>query len=113
MISTEPTAGTLYTCTYFENENVAKKSAEQALTSSRDGTLGKIQGKVLSEKRMEVEGHPALEMQASARGNSLVDCKYILDGNRLYMVMVVTTVKEDREAKTVQRVMDSFKILKR
>jgi hypothetical protein len=112
MISTEPTASTSYSCTYFESENIGKKSSDEALKSVRDGSLGKIQGKVLSEKRIQVEGHSALEVQASARGNSLFDCRYIVDGNRVYMVMAVVAVKEDREAGTVQRMMDSFKILR-
>ena len=112
MISTEPTASTSYSCIYIDKENNGKKSPDEALTSGRDGSLGKIQGIVLSEKRIEVEGHPAPEMHASARGNSLFDCRYILDGNRLYMVIAIATVKEDREAGTVQRVMDSFKIFR-
>ena len=31
-------------------------------------------------------------------------------GNRLFMIMAVATVEEDREPKTIQRMLDSFKI---
>lgn len=113
MISARPTAHTYYGFNYFEKESIGRKSPDEALVSARDGSLRKIQGTVLTEKRLEIEGHPALDTQASARGDSLYDSRLIIAGNRLYMISAVATVKDKREAKTVQRVMNSFKILRK
>ena len=91
----------------------ARNRPDQALESARDGSLGKIQGALLNQKRIEVQGYPALEMQARARGNSLVDSRMIVAGNRLYMIMAVATVEQDREPKTVRRVFESLRILRK
>ena len=83
------------------------------LRAARDGSLRKIQGTILDEKQIKVDGYPALETQASVRGDELFDSRIIVAGKRVYMITAVATSKEDREAKTVQRVMDSFRILQK
>lgn len=113
LVSVNPTSSTVYACSYVEDEAVAKKSSDQALESARDGSLRKTEGTVINQKRLTVQGYPALEMQANARGNSLLDSRFIIVGKRLYTIMAVTTVKQDREAQTIQRVFESFNIIKR
>lgn len=112
MVSVQTTSSTVYTCTYFEDETLSTRSPDDVLESARDGSLNKTQGTVITQSRLTVQGYPALEMQARARGNSLLDSRMILAGKRLYMVMAVATTGQDREAKTVRRVIDSFRILK-
>jgi hypothetical protein len=96
--------------TYLENENVAQKSPDQALVSARDGGLRKIQGTVLAQEKITVQGYPGLDVQARARGNSLADLRFVVVGNRLVMIMALATAEQHREPKTVQRVLDSLKI---
>ena len=112
MVSVNPTSSTSYMCSYAEDESIRRKSADEALESARDGSLRKTQGTLISQKRTTVQGYPALDMQMRARGNSLVDSRLILVGDRLYMVMAVAMVPEEGEAKTVQRMFESFKIIK-
>jgi hypothetical protein len=71
--------------------------------------LRKVQGTVLSKKRIAVQGNPGLEIRASARNNSSVDARLILVSDRLYMIMVVET-GQSNDVKTVQRVFRSFKL---
>ena len=112
IISTQPNAATAYMCSYVENENLASKSADDILNAARDGGLAKIQGTVKSEKRLTIQDYPALTVQANARGNSLADIQIVVAGKRLYMLMVVNTVAQDREEKSVERMFRSFKVLK-
>ena len=112
MVSVKPSSSTVYMCSYLDDENIGRKSADDALNSARDGSLRKTQGTVVSQNRTMVQGYPALDMQARARGNSLLDARFVIAKNRLYIIMAATTVPEDREAKTIQRIIDSFKILK-
>ncbi|HKB97519.1 MAG TPA: hypothetical protein VKD23_01905 [Terriglobales bacterium] len=112
-ITANPTTHTAYSCFYFDQESIVGKSPNEVLGAARDGSLRKVQGTLLTEKRIEVEGYPALDTQASARGNSLFDSRIIVAGKRIYMITAIATAKEDREAKTVKRVMDSFKILRK
>jgi hypothetical protein len=110
VITAAPTDHTTYMFTYVEHENIGQKSPDQTLDSAREGGLRKIQGTVLTQKRITVQGYPGLDVQARARGNSLADLRIVAVGNRLVMIMALATVGHDREPKTVQRVLDSFKI---
>lgn len=112
-ITANPTTHTAYSCFYFDQESIVGKSPDEVLKAARDGSLSKIQGTILDEKRIKVDGYPALETQASVRGHELFDSRIIVAGKRVYMITAVATAKEDREAKTVQRVMDSFRILQK
>jgi hypothetical protein len=112
LVSVKPTKNTAYMCSYVEGENIGSKSPDEALESARDGSLRKTQGTAIGQKRMTVQGYPALDMQARARGNSLLDSRLIVADKRLYLIMAVAAVPQDREAKTIQRMFDSFKIIK-
>jgi hypothetical protein len=112
-ISAQPTKSTDYTCSYVDNQSDPQRSPQQILESARDGSLKKTQGVLISQKELMIQGYPALDMQAHARGNSLVDTRLILVNGRLYMLMAVATVEGDREPKTIRRLFDSFRILKK
>jgi hypothetical protein len=112
-ITASPTPRTAYSCVYFDQESIAGKSPDEVLVAARDGSLRKIQGTTLNEKRIEVEGYPALDTHASARGNELFDSRIIIAGKRVYMITAFASTKEDRQEKTEQRVMNSFKILRK
>jgi hypothetical protein len=110
MITASPTEHTAYSFSIVENENIGQKSPDQALDFALEGSLRRIQGTVITQKNITVQGCPALEVQARARGNSRVDLRMVVAGNRLIMIMAVATVERDREPKTVQRMFDSFRI---
>ena len=112
LVSVKPTSSTAYMCSYAEDENIGRKSPEEALDSARDGSLRNTQGTAISQKPTTVQGYPALDMQARARGNSLIDSRMIIADKRVYMIMAVATVPQDREEKTFQRMVESFKIIK-
>jgi hypothetical protein len=94
----------------MEHPNVGQKSPDQALEAARDGGLRKIQGTTLMQKKITVQGYPALDVQARARGNSLADLRIVVAGNQLCMIMAVATADGDREPKTIQRMLDSFRV---
>jgi hypothetical protein len=110
VISAAPTDHTAYMITCMEQPNVGQKSPDQALDAARDGALRKIHGAPLTQRRITVQGYPALDVQARARGNSLADLRIVAAGNRMFIIIAVATVDDDREPKTVQRMLDSFKI---
>src|SRR5258707_28115 len=109
-ITAAPTSHTSYSCDYTARDHDGGESSDRILEAARDGSLRKIQGTVLNQRRITVQGYPGLEMQVSARGDSLVDERLLVVGDRLYMIIAVATIKQDREPKTIRRVFDSFKI---
>lgn len=110
-VSVKPNGRAAYVCSYADDENIGRKSPDEALESARDGSLSKTQASVISQKRTTVQGYPALDMQARAGGNSLIDSRMIVAGKRFYMIMAVTPVQQDREDKTIERMVESFKII--
>jgi hypothetical protein len=93
MITATPTDHTSYVFTYVEREKVGQQSPDQALAGARDGALRKVQGTLLTQKTITVQGYPGLDVQARARGNSFVDLRFVVVGNRLFMIMAVATVE--------------------
>ncbi len=110
LINAASTGSRAYSCSYVELENASQKSTDQVLESARDGSLRKVQGTLLKQNQLIVQGFPGLQFQARVRGNSLMDSRMVLVGKRLYMVMAVATAGEHTEPKTVQRMFDSFKL---
>lgn len=111
VVTAEATKTTAFTCSYLDDDSGQIKSPDQALESGRDGSLRQTQGTLISQERLTVQGFPALDVHASAAGNSLLDSRMVLAGKRLYMIVAVATVAEDRDPNTIRRVLDSFKIL--
>jgi len=109
-ISVASVRNSAYTLAYVERTNVGEKSSEKALESARDGSLRKAEGTLLTQNRITVQGFPGLDMQARARGNTFMDSRMVVVGNRLYMIMAVAASEQDREPKTLQRIFDSFKL---
>lgn len=110
LVSVQPTSSTAYMCSYVENDNLANKTPDEILEAARDGSLKKTQGTLMSQSRLTVQGYPALDVQAQARENSVTDSRIVLAGKRLYMIVAVAGAQE-REPKTVQRVLNSFKMI--
>ena len=112
-ITAQPTDNTTYTCTYFDRQSDPGSSPQQILQASLDGSLKKIQGTLISQKELTIQGYPALDALASARGNSLVDYRMILANGRMFLLKGVAMDATNRDPKTFQRFKDSFKILRK
>ena len=110
IVSVKASDSTEYMVSFVEDDSIAGKSADEVLANARDGSLAKIQGKVLQQNQLTVQGYPALEVQASARGNSWIDSRLVVVGKRLYMIMAIATVEQDRDTKNIHRMFESFKI---
>lgn len=85
-ITAKPTSHTSYSCDYTERDSPRTESSDKILESARDGSVRKIQGTVLTQRRITLQGYPGLEIQVSARGDSLVDERLLLVRNRLYVI---------------------------
>jgi hypothetical protein len=108
-VSTQPNDHVAYNCTYVEYPSLITQSPDEVLTEASNGGLKNVQGTLISEKQITVDGHPARDVQARAGENSTYDTRLILVGNRLYMLMVVDTGKPRRDGKNIQKFFDSFK----
>jgi hypothetical protein len=108
VVIAKPANDTEYSCIYVEGGNLDSMTPDEVLESVRGASLRKIQGTVLNQKRVTVQGHPGLEMEARGRDNSLVDARFWLVGHRLYILTAIARA-QGREPKTVRRMFDSVK----
>jgi len=111
MVTAQPTQDTAYMCSYYDRVDDPESTPQEVLETSRDGSLNKIQGSLISQKNMTIQGYPAIDVQAHARQDSLVDLRLILVNKRLFMLMAIAP-NGKREPKAVKRFFDSFKLHK-
>ena len=78
------------------------------LDGARAGSIRKVEGALLSEEKLTLDGHPGREFKSTARGNQFVDTRMYLVDQRLYLP---TAVHPDRESSDVPKFFSSFKIL--
>ena len=99
-----------FTVAYVQRQNTTDKTEGEVLESARDGSLRNVQGVLVKQNRINVQGYPALNVQAHARGNSFLDSRLVVAGDRLYIIMVVAPSGYARDLKNVQRFFDSLKL---
>lgn len=112
MIAAQPRTETEYTCSYFDDPSLAHDSTEDVLNLARDGGIASIQGVVISDRNLEIDGFPAKDAEVRARGNSLVDMRLIAVRGRIFGLMVVETDRNEPDSKNVRKFFNSFKLLK-
>jgi hypothetical protein len=110
-ITATPVNTTTYSCVYSEDPRLLTESTEEVLNAARDGSISNVHGTLISEKRLDVAGHSArdVEAQAHAQGNSLLDMRIIVVGRRMFVLMVVDAARKKPDTKNIQKFFDSFK----
>ena len=109
-LNVDATGKSAFTVAYVERQNTTDKTEEEVLESARDGSLRNVQGVLVKQNRIKVQGYPALDVQAHARSNSFLDSRLVIAGDCLYMIMVVAPSEQARDPKSIQRFFDSFKL---
>lgn len=112
VITAQPRKDAVYTCAYFVDPRLASSSAEDALSSAREGSVSRVQGTVVNERNIEVDGYPAQDVAVRARGNSLMDMRLIAVGRRMFALMVIDTDRQQPDSKDIQKFFDSLKLSK-
>lgn len=80
------------------------------LDGARDGAVGNVNGKLLSEKKITVDGWPGRELVIAAEGLK-THARVVLVGDRLVQALVVTA-EDSTQTADVRTYLDSMKILK-
>ena len=96
-----------YMSSYFDL-TPSSVPADTLLDRARDGSIRKMEGNLLSEEKITLNGYPGREYKSTARGDNFVDSRIYLADARLYMLSVV---HKDRENSDTPRFFNSFKIL--
>lgn len=105
----------------FPSGTVKEGSEEKILDGSRDGIVNQLKGKVLEEKKIQLDGKylgRELRVEAPGIGEATDDnptpvglcrCRLFLVGDRLYQIVVVAAEKVANSAETTA-FLESFKL---
>jgi hypothetical protein len=93
---------------------IKKKEPEKMLEDARDGAVSNDQGKLVSDTKISLAGHPGREVVIDARGphgpKGLIRGRLFMVGNRLYQIMVVAPQGRGDDQAT-KGFLQSFKLL--
>lgn len=79
--------------------------------SSRDGGLAAIQGKLLTESVIELNGYPGREQRVDFKnGLAIIKYRHYLVKNRLYTLQVIT-LKTNNFNTSINKFLDSFRLI--
>lgn len=96
-------------------ESAANTDPGMVLAGARDGAAKKVNGTVVDEKAIEINGHPGMEVKvnipaaASMPGGATYRARLYLVNNRLYQVIYVA-LKKDEVADEYQKLFASFQL---
>ncbi len=80
------------------------------MDSARDNSIRNVQGSLIAEKQITVDGHLGREIEARARDDRFLDMRLILAKDRLYVLEVMSTNERNRDSKNIQKFFGSFKL---
>ncbi|MEO8288279.1 MAG: hypothetical protein ABI670_17780 [Chloroflexota bacterium] len=90
---------------------IAKTGADKWLDNERDYIVAGVQGKLLSESKISLDGYPGRELRVLADDGKYRICRIYLVGDRFYNVYVVMP-DEGSLTPEIERYLDSLKLLK-
>jgi hypothetical protein len=84
---------------------------DQMFDTKRDGTIDNLQGKLLSELIIEMDGYNGREWRIeSANERSIFTIRVYIVGHRVYQ-LEIASAKEDSFSNEVTKYLDSFKLI--
>ncbi len=86
--------------------------ADSAIAARRDAILQKVQGTILSEVAVEMDGYPAWQTQIQAADQSLLRMQSLQVDQRLYSLMVVGAPYAFDDPADIERFFASFRLVK-
>jgi hypothetical protein len=99
---------TVYSCLYLTSHELSESDADVLKEVDRDfpPLLGMTP---VSDRQFKSDGHPAREIHAHGQDNLGTDLRFLMIGNRLYVLMV-TGPDDNRNEGMIHRFFESFKV---
>ncbi len=92
-------------------ELVKQSDPQKMLDGARDGAVRTVKGRLLSEKKITLDGAPGRELRIEAPGTLVIQSRIYLVKNRLYQILAVTQKEKAADAE-ITKFRDSFKLVK-
>ncbi len=96
----------------FKKEQIEGRNPQDMLDGARDGAVANVNGKLVKETKITLDGNPGRELKVEAPGDMLVFARVYLVKNRLIQALVVMPKKTLKE-KDVTRFLTSLALIKK
>jgi len=88
IVSSEGKNGATYLCSYIDYPSTPEPNA--AFDATRDRSIRAVQGRIVSERTLTMGENPARQFQAELPSHDVIDERYVLAGQRLFLLVVVS-----------------------
>jgi hypothetical protein len=106
-LTSTPAHGIIYSVVWWENSAQNNKSTDELFGVFRDCGMKAFHGKVMSEKKLLVDGYPAQDTDVLADGGLVAVNRVIRAGSRFYSLWIVDSVNHLQRA-DINKFMGSF-----
>jgi hypothetical protein len=96
----------------YKAELVASSDPQVMLDGARDGAVSNVSGKLISEKKITLDGNPGRELKIEAPQDNVVFARVYMVKQRLYQALVVMPKSKLRDGE-VKKFLGSFKLLRK
>ena len=110
MLTASPNGDITYAVTWSDNPPVARvsHSIDRTFYMARDGMLARTETTIVSETRGYHRDYPALDVLARNTSGGILNVRFIMAENRLYMLLAVFPSSNARRERDVNRFFSSF-----
>jgi len=109
-LTSAPAPGVIYALNWWENPAQNDKSTDKLFADFRDCNIKVFQGKILREKEIDVQGHPAIDTVVLAANGLVVENRVIRAGPRFYSLRVLDSSGRLDHRKDVQTFFSSLSL---
>jgi hypothetical protein len=86
----------------------SQKKVDEIFDETRDGSIRKVKGMLLTEKKVTLDGYPGRRFRSTGIGNAMLDEEMYLVDQRFYLITITTATKNPD--KNIDKIFDSFRI---
>jgi len=83
-----------------------QQDVERVFDATRDGSIKKVHGTLLSEEKLNWKGYPGRRFRSTGIGNAYLDEEMYLVRQRFYLITITTATKKPN--KDINRIFASF-----
>ncbi len=88
----------------------SEEKITKMLRGSVDGMLSNVEGKLISEKVIELNGFPGREIKASIQNaTAIINVRFYLVRNKMYLIETITDATKDSN-QSMSKFLNSFKL---
>jgi hypothetical protein len=93
----------------YSEVSLSEGDVELMLEGAREGAVRNVGGDLLEETSITLDGHPGRALKIAVEDQFVVDARFYLVGNRLYILQAIS-VGNTSHSSNVKKFLDSFRL---